>query len=120
MPKQNPFVDHVLELLTPMGEVRARAMFGGYGVYRGDLTIGIVVDDTLYLKVDDDNRADFEAVGSGPFVYDMKGKPMTMSYYRAPEDAMDDQDRLCQWAESAYAAAVRAKQTAPPKRKRNR
>lgn len=120
MPKQNPFVNHVLELLAPMGEVRSRAMFGGYGIYRGDHTIGIVVDNTLYFKADDQNRLAFEAVGSGPFVYEMKGKPMTMSYYRAPDDAIDDRDQLCQWAESAYGAAVRAKQSVPPKRKRSK
>ena len=118
MPKQNPFVDHVLELLAPLGAIRARALFGGYGVYREDLTIGIVVDDTLYFKADDQNRPAFEAAGSGPFIYDMKGKPMTMSYYRAPDDAMDDRDRLCYWAESAFEAAMRAKQSAPPKQKR--
>ena len=46
-----------------------RAMFSGYGVYYKGLIVGIVTGEDLYLKVDDTNRAKFEALGSHPFTY---------------------------------------------------
>ena len=48
MTKNRTFVDRALGLLVPLGPVRARAMFGGYGVYQRDTFFAIVVDDTLY------------------------------------------------------------------------
>lgn len=100
-------VDYLLELLEPLGQVSARKMFGGYGIYHQGLMIGLVADDTLYLKVDEQIRAAFTAAGSEPFVYHKRGKPYSMSYYRAPESALDETDELCRWARLAYAAAVR-------------
>ena len=48
MARSDEFVRHVLDLMAPLGAVRARAMFGGYGVYQRDTFFAIVVDDTLY------------------------------------------------------------------------
>ena len=51
------FVDHVLELMAPWAAVRARRMFGGYGLYRDTTMFALVADDTLYLKADAASRA---------------------------------------------------------------
>ena len=104
---QSPeFVSYVTELLAPFGDVRARRMFGAYGIFRGDLMFGIVADETLYLKADDENRTDFEARGLERFVYYKKGKPMYLSYYQAPEEALDNSGDMLAWAEKSYAAAI--------------
>lgn len=103
------FVSHLLELLEPMNGVTAKRMFGGHGIFCNGLMFGLVADSTLYLKVDDENKADFEARGLGPFTYTGKGKPISMSYYQAPEETLDNSDDMLAWAERAYAAAVRAK-----------
>lgn len=108
MAKKSEFVAYLLELLDDFGDVRARSMFGGYGIYRSDLMFGLVADDELYLKVDDQNRETFEAAGLEPFVYVKDGKSMNMSYFRAPEQALDNRDEMFEWADSAYQAAVRA------------
>ena len=106
----NPeFRDHLIDLLTPLGAVTVRAMFGGGGVYLDGTMFGLVADDVLYLKVDDANRPDFEAAGSGPFVYQGKNRPVTMSYYQVPAELMDDGETLCQWARGAWEAARRAR-----------
>jgi DNA transformation protein len=117
MPKSNPFVDHLMELLQPLEDVRARAMFGGYGVYRNDVMFGLVADDVFYLKADDVTRSDFDAAGLGPFVYRSRGKEMPMPYFQAPPAAMEDADEMCRWAAKAYDVAVR---TAKPKSARSR
>lgn len=105
------FKDHVLDLLASLEGASARKMFGGYGVYAEGVMFGLIADSTFYLKVDADNVADFENAGSEPFLYQHKSrsKPTRMSYYRAPEDAMDHSEELLRWADSALAAAKRAK-----------
>ncbi len=109
MTKRDEFVDHVLDMLTTLGAVRARAMFGGWGVYLDDVMFGLIAGDTLYFKVDNSNRGEFEAAGSSPFVYTGKNRPITMSYYEAPADALEDRDALQALARGAVAAALRAR-----------
>lgn len=102
------FVEYLLEQLRPLGAVSARRMFGGYGVYYGNRMFGLVADDQLYLKTDDQNRAEFEARDLKPFIYQTERRNIAMSYSEAPAEALDDSEALCEWARSAIAAAARA------------
>ncbi len=97
-------------MLAPLGNVRIRAMFGGYGVYAGDVMFGLVADDVLYLKTDADNRRRFEAAGLPPFTYQGRPDrpPIQMSYAQAPPESLEDADLLCDWARGALEAARRA------------
>jgi len=109
MAKRDPFVDHVLELLEPLGTMRARSMFGGFGIFHVDRMIALVADDRLYLKTDSISRPTFEAAGAEPFVYTGKrGKPAIMSYHEAPSACLDDAETMLQWARLAVEAAQRA------------
>lgn len=104
------FLDFLLDMLAPVGPVSVRRMFSGAGLFRDGLMFGLVSGDTLYLKADEDNRADFAAAGMGPFTYRKKGGRVTaLSYYEAPAEALDDPEALAEWARAAQAAAVRAK-----------
>lgn len=108
------FCTHVSDLLAGVGPVRIRKMFGGYGVYTGEVMFGLVADDTLYFKVDDQNRPRYEAAGLPPFTYERKGAPaVVMSYCQAPPEALDDAATLCEWAAEAIEAARRAKADKP-------
>ena len=119
MAARSEFVDHLQDMLAPLGDVRFRAMFGGHGVYLDGVMFGLIADETLYLKVDDDNRAQFEAAGMGPFVYRHASRPPTaMSYYQAPPDAMEDAPALLDWVRSAAAAAFRADAAKPQKKRK--
>ena len=71
-------------------------MFGGWGIYRGDLMFGLVVDDVLHLKVDAANRAAFEAAGTGPFTYTRtaRSRATVMSYWQVPAAVLDDDEEL--------------------------
>ena len=118
------FVAYVRELMRDAGvAVTARAMFGGHGLYVDGLFFAIVDDDVLYLRVDAQNRAEFEALDCAPFEFMTKeGRKQAMSYLRAPDDALERPDAMRPWVRSSIGAAMRAaaaKRTrAPAKRKR--
>ncbi|WP_421934664.1 TfoX/Sxy family protein [Phenylobacterium sp.] len=107
------FVDYILEQLQPLGGITHRRMFGGVGLSRQDLFFALIAEDTLYLKVDDANRADFEAAGCEPFK--PFGGDKAMSYWSAPLEALEDPDALAAWAGKGIEAAARAK-TKPKRR----
>jgi DNA transformation protein len=108
MADEQAFVDYLMELLDDFGSVTAKRMFGGYGIFRDGLMFGLVTDSTLYLKVDQKNQPDFEAQSLSPFIYMKKDRPVAMSYYQAPSEALDNVDAMHTWAESAFQAALRA------------
>jgi DNA transformation protein and related proteins len=108
MARQNEFVALVLELIAPLGASSSRAMFGGHGIYIGSQIIAIVVDDTLYLKADEESRGQFDQRGLEAFTYSAEGKTYAMSYFRAPEEALDAPHAMLPWARLALAAGLRA------------
>ena len=117
MPNSADFIAWVIELAQPTTRVVARAMFGGHGLYADGLIFAIVIDDTLYLKVDDGNRDDFAALGQEPFVYTTKtGARTAMSYFRAPDEALENPGAMAHWLRSALGASLRAA-AARPRRK---
>jgi DNA transformation protein len=106
------------DLFQHFGRIEVRRMFGGEGIFAGDLMIGIVVDDQIYLKAGDGNRADFEAEGSRPFTYTRgkERKATSLSYYTVPEQLLDDAEEFGQWARKAHEVALAAR--APRAKKR--
>jgi DNA transformation protein and related proteins len=112
------FVSHCLELLSPLGSTSSRRMFGGHALYIDGLCMALIISDTLYLKVDDAHRALFERAGCKPFTYAGKHDEVhVMSYYTAPEEAMESPAEMMPWARRGLAAAVAARAKAPPKKK---
>ena len=63
MPKPNEFVSHLLDLLRPLGDVRARAMFGGWGFYHAEKMFALVAFETFFVKADEASRTEFESLG---------------------------------------------------------
>lgn len=113
-----PFVAHCLELLEALGPMRSRRVFGGWGLYQGDVFIAIVAFERLYLKTDEATRPQFEAAGCEPFVYDTKNGSVSLGYWTAPAEALDSPALMLPWARLALQAAVaaRAAQAAPKAR----
>ena len=107
-------LEHLRELLEPMAGVTFKRMFGGHGLFRHGLMFALIADDTLYFKVDEQNKPAFAERDLGPFIYYKGDKPMPMSYYRAPDETLDDSDEMVALAEQAYLASLRA-QTFKPK-----
>jgi len=97
------------QLSRVVAKIRARAMFGGVGIYAGDLFFALIADDTLYFKVDDSNRPDFEQRGMKAFQPYGEGSE-TMQYYQVPADLLDDPEALRPWAEKSIAVAAKKKE----------
>ena len=83
-------------------------MFGGVGIYSGDVFFALIDNDILYLKVDDSTREDFVRADSEPFrpFGDDRG---SMQYYSVPISVLEDADDLCAWGRKAIAVAIDAK-----------
>ena len=119
MPNSSEFVDHVLEMMEPLGPIDAQRMMGGPMLKVKGLAIGMISGDVLYLKVGDDNIARFEEAGSGPFTYLRGDKEFALkSHWRAPEHLMDDQDELLDWVRGSIDAALAADKKKPKKKKK--
>ncbi len=111
MPASNiekEFASYVVELMQAMGPVRAKKMFGGYGVFLEELMFGLIADSVLYLKADKQTINEFTERSLHAFTYIRKGKEFKMSYFQAPEDALEDSEEMNIWANKAYAVALRA------------
>jgi DNA transformation protein len=106
--EEKEFVSYLVELMQSIGPVRVKAMFGGHGIFLEELMFGLVADSVLYLKADKENESYFKARGLEVFSYMKKGKECKMSYYQAPEEALEEAEEMSYWANMAYAAALRA------------
>lgn len=105
------FVAHLVDLMQSVGPVSARRMFGGHGIFLDGLMFGLVADSTLYLKADADNESAFTDLGLEAFTYVKNGRPCRLSYFQAPEETLEDPQAMNDWANRAYAAAMRAAAT---------
>jgi len=102
------FAEFLREQLAPLGRLTMRRMFGKTGVFCDGVMLGMVTDNTLYLRVDDGNRAAFaEAAAFPPLNYENQGRMIDLSFWRAPERLFDEPDELIAWAREALAAARR-------------
>ncbi|MEO6326454.1 MAG: TfoX/Sxy family protein [Thermoanaerobaculia bacterium] len=110
MPVSEDFQLLVIDQLSSIASIRTRRMFGGLGIYSGDLFFALADDDVLYFKVDEETKSDFEAAGSRPFV-PFEGAT-TMGYWNVPAEVLEDTDALGVWMRKAIAVAARAKKPA--------
>lgn len=107
------FKSFVEDLFAPAFSVRIRRMFGGAGIYSGEVMFGLISDERIYLKTDDMTRPDFEAEGSAPFTFQQKsGDFVAMSYMELPERLYDEPDELRDWAMKALSVALKGKTAA--------
>lgn len=110
------FVAFALDLFSGLGDVRARAMFGGAGIYEGDAMFALLADERIYMKTDPDLSEAYAAAGAEPFVYETAKGPREVSGFMSlPDGALDDPDEALAWArrslEPARAAAAKKRAT---------
>jgi DNA transformation protein len=123
MAVRRDYRDYVLEQLAGLGGVSSRPMFGGVGLYCEEHFFGLIADDTLYLRVDDGNRADYTARGMRAFRPYADRPLLSTTYYEIPAEVMEDAEQLVSWAQRSVAAArTRAAQrgAATARRRRNK
>jgi DNA transformation protein len=114
MSKPSALLEHLLDHLAPIGQPQGRAMFSGHGLYLDGLFIGIIADETLYLKADELSQPAFAAAGMAPFTYSSRGRRIALSFWEAPADVIEDPQELWRWAREAVRAASRARAEKAP------
>ncbi len=107
MAVDSAFIEYVRDQLRPWAAVAPRRMFGGHGLFRAGTMFALVQRDALFLRTDDGNSGDFTAAGMAPFRYQRTGRTVALGYHEVPADVLDEQERLAQWAQKAYEAALR-------------
>jgi DNA transformation protein len=110
----------IRDLFAGLGPVRTRRMFGGQGIYAGDVMFALEAGGELYLKADDSLVPAFQAAGSRPFIYEREGRAAQMSYWRLPDGAVDDPEEAARWGRLALEAATRAAARKPKPRRAGR
>lgn len=103
--RDDGFKDFVLDQLSALPDLRAKAMFGGHGLYQGQHFFAILYEGQLYFKTDAQTETDYTARGMSPFTYEMKGRTVYMSYYEVPGDIAENAVELTEWALRAVAVA---------------
>ena len=124
MVASDAFAEFLREQLAPLGRVTLRRMFGKSGVFCDGVMFAMVTENTLYFRVDEENRAAFsEAEAFPPLNYAKQGSTIDLSFWRVPERLFDEPDELMNWARAALAAARRVaakRERTVPKRKSRR
>jgi DNA transformation protein len=121
MVASDTFAEFLREQLAPLGRLTMRRMFGKTGVFCDGVMLGMVTENTLYFRVDDQNRVMLkEAESFPPLNYAKKGSTIDLSFWRVPERLFNEPDELVTWARAALAAARRVaakRERTTPKRK---
>jgi TfoX/Sxy family transcriptional regulator of competence genes len=87
MATEKATVDFVLDQLAPL-PVRARAMFGEYGLYCDEKFVALICDDTLFVKPTAISDQFFSDADLAPPYRGAK------DHYAVPAALLEDSDRL--------------------------
>jgi DNA transformation protein len=108
MAVSHDYLQYVLEQLSGLGRIGSRRMFGAVGLYCDDLFFGLISRDTLYFKVDDSNRADYQARRIGQFQPYADKPEFSMAYFVVPAEVLEDGEECVAWARRSVAVALAA------------
>lgn len=103
MPADSKFMEKVIALLAPLGEISSRPMFGGYGVFSEGNMFALISGAALFFKVGDSNKEIYVQAGSHQY------KPMP--YLEVPDAVMNDGGKLKEWAKLSISVADKSKKT---------
>jgi DNA transformation protein len=120
MAVQKEYLAYILEQLEGLKDLRSRRMFGGVGLYSGELFFGLVDDDTLFFKSDSTNSAEYIARKMPRFMPFPARPEAVLAYYQVPADIIEDAEALIAWARKSVAVALnsRAAKVRPKRAKR--
>jgi len=106
MAVQAQYLDYVLEQLAGLEGVRTRRMFGGVGLYCGELFFGLIDDDTLFFKTNESNQAEYVTRNMPRFMPPSDRPLGPMGYHQVPADIIEDAEALVTWARKSVAVAL--------------
>jgi len=111
------FKEFVLDQLSALPDLRAKAMFGAHGLYSDEKFFAILDEGRLFFKTNAETQTEYTDRGMGPFTFEMKGKAMSMAYHEVPPDVLEQPHELVFWARRAIALATAKKKIASIKTK---
>jgi DNA transformation protein len=113
MSVQAQYLAYVLEQLAGLGAVSTRRMFGGIGLYSGELFFGLIDDDTLFFKADAGNSAQYLERRMPRFMAPADGPASSKGYFQVPADIIEDGEALAAWARQSVAVALASARAKP-------
>jgi DNA transformation protein and related proteins len=111
------FKEFVLDQLSALPDMRARAMFGAHGLYCDDKFFGILEEGRLFFKTSAKTEGDYTARGMEPFTYTKKGRTITVAYHEVPPDVLEQPNELILWARKAIGLATTSNKKASKRSK---
>ncbi|MEH0666401.1 TfoX/Sxy family DNA transformation protein [Vibrio scophthalmi] len=105
-----PILKDSMRLFEPLGKIKSRSMFGGFGIFADDTMFALVVNDKLHIRADDTLAQQFNAQGLEPYVYKKRGFPVVTKYYALGHDWDQDVAQTIAMAKTALEAANKDKQ----------
>ncbi|MGO4317953.1 TfoX/Sxy family protein [Agrobacterium sp. MCAB5] len=104
--------EHYVDQLSDWAKITTKPLFGAVALYRNDNVFAMAWQGALYFKVDDDSRAQYETAGSHTLGYSHEGEDHALkSYWTVPADILEDNEKLHEWADRAYQAALKSGRT---------
>ncbi len=106
-----PILKDSMRLFEPLGRIRSRSMFGGYGIFADDTMFALVVNDKLHIRADNVLTEQFKQQGLEPYVYHKRGFPVVTKYFALSEEWYQNSVKTLQVGTDAFAQAKREKST---------
>ena len=92
----------LVHVLSDLGKVYSRKMFGGYGIFESGAMFALVTSEgIIHLKVDQSNRKRFEDIEAEKY-----GK---MPYFEVPQNVLTNEQKLHEWARDSIDIAHSSK-----------
>jgi DNA transformation protein len=109
MAVQPQYLAYILEQLADIDGLHSRRMFGAVGLYSGELFFGLIDDDTLFLKTDGSNSADYASRNMPRFMPFPERPEAVMAYHQVPVDIIEDAESLITWTRKSVAVALKSR-----------
>ncbi|MTD40492.1 competence protein [Erwinia sp. CPCC 100877] len=78
-------IDRTRKHLSPLGDIRYRALFGGYSLYVDDTVFAMVVGGNLYLRACEQNEGYFLRERLPMLSFSRRGRQISLKYYLVGE-----------------------------------
>lgn len=99
----------VIEQLAVDEPIVTRPLFGAIALYRNGQVFAMAWKGSLYFKVDETARKNYEAANSHALGYVSKGVDHSLnSFWEVPADVIEDREALREWAGKACEAATKS------------
>jgi DNA transformation protein len=102
--KDTSFVQFITDQLFDIDSIRFKPMFGGFGLYSGDIFFGIVSDEKVYFKTDEHTRSRY--LDAGSVFFQPNDTQALKRYYEVPIHIVENPTDLVKWAQESINSVI--------------